>query len=138
MRPIEHTRDALLRHKTHDLLPVLKRQLVADEEQRIGAARGHGGEDPLEVRRPAHLAGLNKDPECPAGVLNFRGATRTGASLSGHELMVCAFRDVVPRADERLELRERRVDLSGHGALLGLFPDDVGRQLLEIAQHGCR
>src|SRR5262249_53889685 len=51
------------------------------------------------------------------------------------QLMVGALSDVVPRTDERLELRERRVDLPSHGALLGFFPDDLGRELLEVAQH---
>src|SRR5215831_14286563 len=56
----------------------------------------------------------------------------------GHELMVRAFCNVIPRAHQRLELRERGVDLPRHGALLGFFPDDFGRKLLEVAQHWCR
>src|SRR4029450_7323756 len=42
---------------------------------------------------------------------------------------------VIPGTDERLELRERRMDLPGHGSFLGFLPDDLGRKLLEIAQH---
>jgi hypothetical protein len=49
--------------------------------------------------------------------------------------MVGAFRDVVPGANLRLELREGRVHPPGHGRLLGFLPDDLGRQLLELAQH---
>ena len=49
--------------------------------------------------------------------------------------MVGAFGDVVPGTDQRLKFREGRVHLPGHGSLLGFFPDDFGRQLLEIAQH---
>src|SRR5262245_27811367 len=30
------------------------------------------------------------------------------------------------------------MDLPRHGALLGFFPDDFGRKLLEVAQHWCR
>jgi len=51
------------------------------------------------------------------------------------ELVVGAFGDKVPGAHERLELREGRVHLPGHGALLGLLLDDLGSQLLEFAQH---
>src|SRR5215470_20336841 len=47
-----------------------------------------------------------------------------------------AFGDVVPRADERLELRERRVDFLRHRRLLGLLSNHFDRELLEIAQHG--
>src|SRR4030095_2012687 len=49
--------------------------------------------------------------------------------------MVRAFRNVVPRPDQRLEFRERRVDLPCHGTLLGFFPDDFGRKLFEVPQH---
>src|SRR5262249_6930286 len=54
-----------------------------------------------------------------------------------HELMVRAFRDVIPRADERLELRVRRVHLPGHRRPLGFLLDDLGRQLLELTEHRC-
>ena len=62
----------------------------------------------------------------------FRSSS-IGARSHRHELMVGAFRDVIPGAHQRLELREGRVSLPRHGALLGLFPHDLGRQLLEIA-----
>src|SRR6266540_3103887 len=71
----------------------------------------------------------------PAVTMNLRRSVVTLPSSHCHELVVSAFGDVVPRADQRLELREGRVDLPGHGGLLGSFPDDFGRQLLEIAQH---
>src|SRR5215472_17864404 len=45
----------------------------------------------------------------------------------GHELMVGTFRNVVPGAHQRLEFREGRIHLLGHGTLLGLFADDLGR-----------
>src|SRR5207245_5704928 len=71
----------------------------------------------------------------PAFTMNLRRSVVTQPSSDRDELMVGAFRDVVPGTHERLELRERRVHLPGHGGLLGFFPDDLGRQLLEIAQH---
>ena len=52
--------------------------------------------------------------------------------------MVGALGYVVPRSHQRLEFRVGRVHLPGHGGLLGFFPDDLGRKLLEIAQHGDR
>src|SRR5215471_8353783 len=58
--------------------------------------------------------------------------------LHRHELMVGTLRDVIPGTHQRLELREGRVHLPRHGRLLGFFSDDLGRQLLEIAQHRCR
>src|SRR6266852_1985521 len=70
-----------------------------------------------------------------AVAMNLRRSVITLPSSYPDELVVGAFRNVVPGAHERLELRERRVHLPGHGGLLGLLPDDLGRQLLEIAQH---
>src|SRR4029077_18967954 len=49
---------------------------------------------------------------------NRRRSFVTLPSSSGHELMVGAFGDVVPGADQRLELREGCVHLLGHGGLL--------------------
>src|SRR5215472_6644021 len=60
------------------------------------------------------------------------------SSSRRHELVVGALGDVIPRAHQRLELRERRVHLPGHRGLLGFVPDDFGGQLPEIAQHGSR
>src|SRR5215470_9321662 len=54
------------------------------------------------------------------------------------ELVVGAFGDVVPGPHQGLELREGRVDLPGHGRLLGFFLDDLGGQLLEITQDRSR
>src|SRR5713226_2150152 len=71
----------------------------------------------------------------PAVAMNLRRWVITLPSSYPDELMVGAFRNVVPGAHERLELREGRVHPPGHGGLLGLLPDDLGRQLLEIAQH---
>src|SRR5437870_5090273 len=70
-----------------------------------------------------------------ACTMNLRRSVVTLLSSYRHELMVGALGDVVPGAHQRLELRERRVHLAGHGGLLGFFPDDLGCQLLEIAQH---
>src|SRR6266446_8100109 len=70
-----------------------------------------------------------------AVAMNLRRSVITQPSSYPDELVVGAFRNVVPGAHERLELREGRVHLPGHGGLLGLFSDDLGRQLLEIAQH---
>src|SRR5713226_1908638 len=67
---------------------------------------------------------------------NLRRSVITLPTSHRHELMVGAFGDAVPRTHQRLELRERRVDLPGHGSLLGFFPDDLGCELLQIAQHG--
>src|SRR2546426_1417615 len=70
-----------------------------------------------------------------AVAMNLRRSVITLASSYRHELVVSAFGDVVPGAHQRLELREGRVHLPGHGGLLGLLPDDLRRQLLEITQH---
>src|SRR5215510_9657490 len=51
------------------------------------------------------------------------------------QLMVRAFRNVIPRTDQRLELREGRMDLLRHRRLLRFFPDDVGGELLKLAEH---
>src|SRR6266446_2180600 len=66
---------------------------------------------------------------------NLRRSFITLPSSPRHELMVGAFGDAIPGTHQRLELRERRVDFPGHGRLLGFFPDHLGRQLPEIAQH---
>src|SRR5712692_11741144 len=71
----------------------------------------------------------------PALARNLRRSVITLPSSHRDELMVGAFGDVVPGTHEGLELRERRVHLPGHGGLLGFFLDDLGRQLLKIAQH---
>src|SRR6266542_2387923 len=71
----------------------------------------------------------------PAVAMNLRRSVITLPSSHCHELMVGAFGHVVPRAHQRLELREGCVHLPGHGSLLGFFPDDLRRQLPEIAQH---
>src|SRR6266550_1359923 len=73
-----------------------------------------------------------------AVAMNLRRSVITLPSSYPDELMVGAFRDVVPGAHERLELREGGVHLPGHGSLLGFLPDNFGRQFLEIAQHGHR
>src|SRR5262245_9574390 len=62
-----------------------------------------------------------------------RGSPRSSSPRD--EPMVCTFGHVVPRAHERLELRERRVHLPRHGRLLRLLLHDVGRELPEIPQH---
>src|SRR6266567_7567574 len=67
-----------------------------------------------------------------AFAMNLRRSVPTPPSSPRDELMIGAFRDVVPRTHQRLELREGRVHLPGHRGLLGLFPDHLGRQLLEI------
>jgi hypothetical protein len=64
--------------------------------------------------------------------MNLRRSVLTLPPSPRDELMVGAFRDVVPGAHQRLELREGRVHLPGHGGLLGLLLDHLGRQLLEI------
>src|SRR5262245_53415707 len=77
---------------------------------------------------------------CSAGAMHIHASlfscTRVVESShafpsAGDELMVGTLRHVVPRAHERLELRERSVNLPGHGALLRFVPDDLGRQLSE-------
>src|SRR5215831_21179741 len=51
------------------------------------------------------------------------------------ELMVGTLGDVVPWAYQCLEFRERRVDLPRHLAFLGFLSHDLGGELLELAQH---
>src|SRR2546427_7891878 len=71
----------------------------------------------------------------PAVAMNLRRSVITLPSSHRDEVMVGAFGDVGPGAHQRLELCERRVHLFGHRGLLGFFPDDLGCQLLETAQH---
>src|SRR5713226_5403708 len=71
----------------------------------------------------------------PAFTMNLRRSVVTPPSSPRHELMVGAFGDAVPGAHQRLEFREGGVHLPGHGGLLRFFLDDLGGQLLEIAQH---
>src|SRR5215471_18290436 len=56
-------------------------------------------------------------------------------SSSRHKLMVSAFGHVVPRAHQRLELRERRVDFPRDWRLLRFFSVHLDSELLEIAEH---
>src|SRR6266567_1356307 len=69
-----------------------------------------------------------------AVTMNLRRSVVTLPSSHRDELMVGAFGDVVPGAHQRLELREGGVHLPGHRSFLGFFPDDLGRELLEVAQ----
>src|SRR5262245_7675140 len=71
----------------------------------------------------------------PALTRNVRRPVTALSASRRDELMVGALGDVIPRAHQRLELRERRVDLLRQRRLLRLFLDDFGAQLLEIAQH---
>src|SRR5215471_2467818 len=73
----------------------------------------------------------------PTFAMNLRRSVMT-PPLAGDELVVGALGDVVPGADQRLELRVGRVDLPGHRALLRLLPDGLAGKLLELAQHGGR
>src|SRR5437016_2171779 len=70
----------------------------------------------------------------PAFTMNLRRSVMTSSS-DRDERMVGAFGDAVPGAHQRLKLREGCVHLPGHGSLLGFFPEDLDRQLLEITQH---
>src|SRR5262245_48205650 len=49
--------------------------------------------------------------------------------------MIGALGHVVPGADERLELRERRVHFPRHWCPFRLLPGDLDGQLLQIAEH---
>lgn len=51
----------------------------------------------------------------------------TTTRLPRHQLVVGALGDAVPGADQRLELRVRRVNLRCHGALCGLSLENLGR-----------
>src|SRR5262245_59024192 len=73
-----------------------------------------------------------------AVIMNLRRAAIMLPSSPRDELMVGALGDVVPGAHQRLELGERRVHLPRRGGLFRLFLDDLGGQLLEIAQHRSR
>src|SRR5215470_914364 len=74
----------------------------------------------------------------PAVEMNLRRSVITLSSSPRHELVVGTLGHVVPRPDERLELGERGVHLPGHRRLLGFLPGDLGREPLQIAQHGDR
>src|SRR6185295_4227373 len=75
-------------------------------------------------------------PTAAAPAALIRNRRRSGiAGLHRDVLMERALGDVVPRAHQRLELRERRVNLPGQRTLLGLLADDLRRQLPQIAQH---
>src|SRR5512138_2258146 len=73
-----------------------------------------------------------------ADTRNRRRSVVIVPSSPRHELMVGAFSHVVPRTDQGLEFRVGSVHLAGHRRLLRFFLDDLGRELLEIAQHRCR
>src|SRR5437667_5132488 len=70
-----------------------------------------------------------------AVTMNLRRSGVTLASLRCHELMVGALGDPIPGAHQRLELREGRVHLPGHGSPLGFLSDNLGGELFEIAEH---
>src|SRR5262252_7542083 len=59
-------------------------------------------------------------------------------SSTRHELVVGTLGDPIPRAHQRLEPRVGRVDFAGHGGLLRFLLDDLGGDLPELVQHGCR
>ena len=56
----------------------------------------------------------------------------------GQELLIGALGDAVPTAHQRLELRERGVNLPGHRALLRVLLDHRDRDLLQLAEDGHR
>src|SRR5262249_61192667 len=66
---------------------------------------------------------------------NLRRSVIQVSFSASHELMVGALGDVIPRADQPLELHERRVHLPGHRRLLRLFLDDLGRQRASAADR---
>src|SRR5262245_56721009 len=74
----------------------------------------------------------------PVWTMNLRRLVMTRASSSPDVLLIGALGDVVPGSDQALELREGGVHLPPHRASLRLCSNLVGRQLLEIAQHGRR
>src|SRR5262250_1066528 len=80
-----------------------------------------------------HAVAVARAP--PAVTINRRRSVVTLPSSSRDELLVGAFGDMVPRAHQRLEFRERRVDLLRHRRLLGCLLDDLGGDLPELAQH---
>src|SRR5689334_6514840 len=72
----------------------------------------------------------------PAVAMNLRRWVIRPSSSANDEVAVRAFRDVVPRPHQRLELRERGVHLAGHGRFFRFLPDHVAGHLSEIAQYG--
>src|SRR5215470_6939881 len=70
--------------------------------------------------------------------MNLRRSLVTLPSSARHELVIGTFGDAIPGTDQGLELREGRVHLARHGRLLGFFLDSLGRELLELTQHGHR
>src|SRR5262249_58787123 len=87
-----------------------------------GRGGGRGAAPPRLLWRPTR--GPSPPPPPPATTSPI---PRRHTSLRGHELMVSAFRNVIPRAHQRLELREGRVHLSRHWRLLRLLPQDLDR-----------
>src|SRR5215470_13555037 len=71
----------------------------------------------------------------PAVTINRRRSIVTLPSSSRDELLVGPLGDVIPRADQRLELREGRMDFPGHGRLLRFLFHDLGGDLLELPEH---
>src|SRR5262249_1932633 len=74
----------------------------------------------------------------PAFAMNLRRSVITLPPSHRHELMVGALGHVVPRTHQRLELPEGGVHLAGHGTLLRLLLEDLGGELLELAQDRYR
>src|SRR5262245_3355035 len=74
----------------------------------------------------------------PVLTRNLRRSVTTCCSLSSHVLLIRTLGDVVPRAHEALELRERGVHLSSHRAPLRLCPHLLDRQLPQVAQERLR
>src|SRR5499427_5338571 len=74
----------------------------------------------------------------PPVAMNLRRSLVMASSSPRDELVVGAFGHVVPWADQRLELREGSVNLSGHRCLLRFLSDNLCRELFEVAQHGNR
>src|SRR5262245_48891469 len=70
-----------------------------------------------------------------AVTMNLRRSVVIAPSSPRHELVIGTLGHVVPRANERPELHERRMDFSRHGGFLGLFLHNLRRNLLQVAQH---
>src|SRR5262245_37899060 len=71
----------------------------------------------------------------PTVTRNLRRSVIQTSLSASHKLVVGALGDAVPWVHQRLELREGGVNLSGHRCLLRFLPDNLCRELFEIAQH---
>jgi hypothetical protein len=84
--------------------------------------RGASIASPCPLKRDVGQPSLLKNVARNATVIGHQPLCVTLTSSPSDELVVRAFSNVVPGADQRLKLRERRVDLPGHGGSSQILP----------------